>query len=125
MYTPAVEEVPEVVLALGTSTLYQVTTTDYEKRVRAMREIFEAPNTRLPYARKQAERLKEICIRKGRGDLAAELEFMIHDPKYEERQKARLEEIAKAKAAMEETKKTFARELGKLGYLPFVGRQGE
>jgi hypothetical protein len=90
-----------------------------------MREIFEAPNTRLPYARKQATRLMEICIAKGRGDLAAELEFMIHDPKYEEKQKERKEAIEKAKKDLEETKKAFARELGKQGMLPFVGRQGE
>jgi hypothetical protein len=113
------------VLALGTSTQHTITTTDYDKRVRAMREIFEAPNTRLPYARRMATRLMEICIRKGRGDLASELDFMIHDPKYEEKQKAHREEIAKAKAALEESKKLLVRELAKQGMLPFVGRQGE
>jgi hypothetical protein len=125
MYTPAVEEIPEVISAYATAREYRVVTTDLEKRVRAMREIFEAPRTHLPHARKQAERLKDICTRKGRGDLAAELDYMIHDPVYEERQIARKKEIDKAKAKIEETKKQFTKEMGKLGYLPFVGRQSE
>ena len=125
MYTPAVEEIPEVISAYATAREYRVDTTDLEKRVRAMREIFEAPRTHLPHARKQAERLKTICIRKGRGDLAAELDYMIHDPVYEERQKARQAQIDEAKAKIEETKKAFTKQLGKMGYLPFIGRQAE
>ena len=125
MYTPAVEEIPEVISAYATAREYRVITTDLEKRVRAMREIFEAPRTHLPHARKQAERLKDICTRKGRGDLAAELDYMIHDPVYEERQIARKKAIDEAKAKVEETKKQFTKEMGKLGYLPFVGRQAE
>jgi len=125
MYTPAVEEIPEAVLAYAQAREYQVVTTDLDKRVRAMREIFEAPRTHLPHARKQAARLRDICIRKGRGDLALELQQMIDDPVYEERQIARKKAIDEAKAKVEETKKQFTREMGKLGYLPFVGRQSE
>jgi hypothetical protein len=125
MYTPAVEEIPEVILAYGTTVAHPIDTLDLDKRVRAMREIFEAPRTNLPHARKQAARLRDKCIAKGRGDLAFELQTMIDDPVYEERQKAAKEAIAAAKAKVEETKKAFTRELGKLGYLPFVGRQAE
>lgn len=125
MYTPAVEEVPEVVLAYGTSRVHPVDTLDMEKRVRAMREIFEAPRTHLPHARKQAARLRDKCIAMGRGDLAQELQSMIDDPVYDERQAARKKQIDEAKAKVEETKKAFTRELGKLGFLPFVGRQAE
>jgi len=125
MYTPAVEEVPEVVLAYGTSRVHPVDTTDLDKRVRAMRAIFEAPHTRLPHARKQAARLMEKVIAAGRGDLALELQTMISDPAYEERQKERKKQADKAHKELEETKKTFVREMGKIGYLPFVGRQAE
>lgn len=125
MYTPAVEEIPEVILAYGTTIAHPIVTTDLDKRVRAMREIFEAPHTNLTHARKQAARLRDKCIAKGRGDLALELQMMIDNPVYEERQKAAKEAIAEAKAKVEESKKLFAKELGKLGYLPFVGRQSE
>ncbi len=86
MYTPAVEEIPEVILAYGTTVAHPIVTKDLDKRVRAMREIFEAPRTHLPHARKQAERLRDICIAKGRGDLALELQHMIDTPIYAERQ---------------------------------------
>lgn len=125
MYTPAVEEIPEVILAYGTSRAHPIDTQDLDKRVRAMREIFEAPRTRLPHARKQAARLRDICIARGRGDLAEQLQHMIDDPIYAERQKERAEQVKKAKDALEESKKQFTKELGKLGYLPFVGRQAE
>ena len=125
MYTPAVEEVPEVVLAYGTGRVHPIDTMDLDKRVRAMREIFEAPRTNLPHARKQAARLRDKCIAKGRGDLALELQQMIDDPAYAERQAERKRLADKAMKELEESKKQFTRELGKLGYLPFVGRQAE
>lgn len=125
MYTPAVEEIPEVILAYGTTVAHPVNVTDLDKRVRAMREIFEAPRTHLPHARKQARRLLDKVIAAGRGDLAFQLQQMIDDPIYEERQKERADAVKKAKDALEESKKQFTKELGKLGYLPFVGRQAE
>ena len=125
MYTPAVEEIPEVILAYGTTVAHPIVTKDLDKRVRAMREIFEAPRTHLPHARKQAERLRDICIAKGRGDLALELQHMIDTPIYAERQKASKDAIDLAKSKTQEAKKLFTKEMGKLGYLPFVGRQAE
>lgn len=106
MEAHTIEGIPEEVIALAMKHTFKVDVTNLEKRVRAMRDIFEAPKTDLKYARAQAERLRLKCVTAGRGDLASELEFIINDPSYEEKRKAR-------QAAIDATKARYKVALGR------------
>lgn len=106
MEAHTIEGIPEEIIALAMKHTFKVDVSNLDKRVRAMRDIFEAPKTDLSYARRQAEALKFKCVSSGRGDLAAELEFIIHDPSYEEKRKAR-------QAAIDATKARYKAALGR------------
>ena len=106
MEAHTIEGIPEEIIALAMRHQFTVDVANLEKRVRALREIFEAPKTDLPYARKQALRLFEKCVTAGRGDLANEVQAIMFSPVYEERRKARRAAVeatkARYKAAMEQ-----------------------
>jgi hypothetical protein len=101
-----IEGIPEEIIKLAIAHQFKVDVMNLDKRVRALKEIFEAPKTDLPYARKQALRLFEKCVTAGRGDLANEVHRIMFDPSYEEKRKARQAAVdatkARYKAAMEQ-----------------------
>lgn len=106
MEAHTIEGIPDEIIAMAMKHAFKVDVTNLEKRVRALEEIFEAPKTDLPYARRQALRLFEKCVSAGRGDLANKVQSIMFDPVYDERRKARKEAVeatkARYKAAMEQ-----------------------
>lgn len=98
MEAHTIEGIPEEIIKLAIAHQFKVDVTNLEKRVRALEEIFAAPKTDLPYARKQALRLFEKCVSAGRGDLANKVQSIMFDPVYDERRKARKEAIEATKA---------------------------
>jgi hypothetical protein len=95
-----IESIPDEVLAYARSHEHRIDVNDLDKRVRALPDIFSMPKTNLAYARRMALNLQGKCIAAGRGDLAARIEAIIWDPKYEEKRKAVAQKNAELKAMM-------------------------
>jgi hypothetical protein len=106
MEAHTIEGIPEEIIRMAVEHQFKVDVLNLDKRVRALKDVFDAPKTDLPYARKMALRLFEKCVTAGRGDLANEVQRIMFDPSYDEKRKARKEAVdatkARYKAAMEQ-----------------------
>lgn len=100
-----IEDVPEELAAYARDHSFSIDVNDLDRRVKALRQIFETPKTNLVYARHLAGRLFSRCVSAGRGDLANEIQRIMYDPSYQllrdARQKAIDESKRKFKTAME------------------------
>lgn len=93
----SVEEVPQEVLEYAQKRVYIINVTDLDKRVRALKTVFESPRSDLVYARMLAEKLWEKCVSAGRGDLANEVQVIKYDPSYEKKKASNKKAIEAAK----------------------------
>lgn len=100
MQVISIEDVPEELAEYARKRTYKIEVSNLDKRVRALRDIFEAPKTNLIYARNMAIRLRDKCVTAGRGDLANEVSYIMYNPIYAEKRKSN-------KEAIEATKRRF------------------
>ena len=94
----SIEDVPEELAEYARKRTYRIDVSDLDKRVRALRTVFEAPKGNIGYARMMADRLWCKCVSAGRGDLAHEITVMKYDPQY-------IKKRASNKDAIEATKR--------------------
>ena len=94
----SIEDVPQELSEYAKKHAFKVDVSNLDKRVRALRMVFESPKGNLGYARMMADRLWCKCVTAGRGDLAAEITAMKYDPQY-------IKKRASNKDAIEETKR--------------------
>jgi hypothetical protein len=97
-----VEEVPQELGEYAKKHTYLVDVMNLDKRVRTLRQVFEAPKTNLAYARKMADRLWAKCVSAGRGDLAAEVMYIMYDAHYEKKRATNKQAAEEAKRRLQQ-----------------------
>lgn len=98
----SVEDVPQELGEYAKKHTYLVDVLNLDKRVRTLRQVFEAPKTNLGYARKMADRLWAKCVSAGRGDLAAEIMYIMYDGKYEKKRASNKQAAEEAKRRLQQ-----------------------
>ena len=93
---------PEELSAYAKKRTYLVDVANLDKRVRALRQVFEAPKTNLAYARQMADRLWARCVSAGRGDLAAEVVYIMYDGTYEKKRASNKQAAEEAKRRLQQ-----------------------
>lgn len=96
------EDVPEELAEYARKRVYQVVVSDLDKRVRALKTVFESPRSDMVYVRMLADKLWAKCVSAGRGDLANEVMYIKYDPSYEKKKASNKQAIAAAKKRFEE-----------------------
>ena len=98
----SIEDVPEELAEYARKRTYLIDVTDLDKRVRALRTVFEAPKGNIGYARMMADRLWCKCVSAGRGDLAHEITVMKYDPQYIKKRASNKDAIAETKRRLQQ-----------------------
>ncbi len=102
MYSISIEDVPQELSEYAKKHAFLVDVTNLDKRVRALRMVFESPKGNIGYARMMADRLWCKCVSAGRGDLAHEITVMKYDPQYIKKRASNKEAIAETKRRLME-----------------------
>lgn len=98
----SIEDVPQELGEYAKKHTYLVDVMNLDKRVRTLRQVFEAPKTNLAYARQMADKLWARCVSAGRGDLAAEVIFIMYDGHYEKKRASNKEAAKEAKRRLQQ-----------------------